>query len=111
VKSPLTIVRQSGPADWLATVDMHTGLLRVNGARWDALPAVHRRFFELHELAHFTTKNSNELTADRLAFAAFLGERHPPHEAYNALVAVLTPSQPEHRLRLDIMRRRAARYS
>ncbi|GAA4353023.1 hypothetical protein GCM10023185_13230 [Hymenobacter saemangeumensis] len=111
MSSPLTIVRQHGPTEWLATVDMLTGVLRVNGSRWDALKPAHRRFFELHELAHYQTKNADELLADRLAFATFIQERHPAREAYNALATVLNPAVPEHRLRLDFMKRRAARHT
>lgn len=110
MKSPLTIIREGNRPNWLATVDMHTGELRVNGARWDALAPEHRRFFLLHEEAHFTTKNPDELLADRLAFTSFIGEGYAPAHAVRALATVLNPRIPEHELRLSIMQRRAARY-
>ena len=110
MSSPLTIIRQGNRPGWLATVDMHTGHLHVNGARWDALDPVHRRFILLHEEAHYHTKNPDELLADCLAFSAFIGEGHHPRQAVHALQAVLNPRLPEHQLRLSIMGRRAARH-
>lgn len=109
--SPLTIIRQPSRPNWLATVDLKTGELRVNGARWDALPFAHRRFILLHEEAHFHTQSTDELIADRLAFAAFVREGRPANQAYAALASVLNPAHPEHQLRLTIMSRRAARHS
>ena len=110
MRSPLRIIRERGPRHWLATVDMLTGDLRVNAARWDALPMLHRRFFLLHEEAHYHTKNPDELLADRLAFSAFIEEGHAPRHAVQALKTVLNPAVPEHQLRIQIMNRRAARY-
>jgi hypothetical protein len=73
----------------LAVLDLHTGILYVNGPRWDALAPEVRRFVELHELAHWTTRSDCELLADQLAYTAYLAEGYRPAQAAAALRQVL----------------------
>ena len=106
--SSLKLVRVGGNRP-LATVDLQTGLLYVNAQQWDALPAYVRRFVELHELAHWQTKNDDELLADQLAFSSYTTEGYGPAQAVEALRYVLHGLNNDlTRLRLAFMARRAA---
>jgi hypothetical protein len=93
----------------LATVDLKTGTLYVDGRRWDALPPSTRRFVELHELAHYQAQSTDELLADKLAYADFINEGHRPGDALQALRTVLTARTPANQERLDFMARRISR--
>lgn len=95
----------------LAVLDLHTGILTVNGPRWDKLPAAVRRFVELHELAHWQTRSDDELLADQLAFTAYVAEGYRPAQAHAALAQVLHGITTDlAKLRLQFMQRRVTSY-
>jgi len=105
----LQVVRLAGAAP-LATVDLHTGKLYINGPRWDSLPPYVRRFVELHELAHWQTRSTDELLADQLAFQVYTAEGYSPAAALAALRYVLAGHHNDlTRTRLAFMGRRAHR--
>jgi hypothetical protein len=93
----------------LATVDLKTGTLYVDATRWDRLPAVTRRFVELHEQAHYDAQSTDELLADKLAYADFIAEGYRPDDALKALRTVLTATSAANQQRLDFMSRRIFR--
>lgn len=101
-------LRRVGGNRPLAVLDLHTGVLYVNGPRWDALAPDVRRFVELHEQAHWRTKSDCELLADQLAYTDYVAEGYRPAQATAALQQVLRGVNTDlAQVRLAFMWRRA----
>jgi len=74
------------------------------------MPASHRTFIMLHEMAHVVLQTTDEIEADAWAFNQYAKLGLPLSESVKALTRILNPRSPEHNERMYLQLQRALKY-
>lgn len=91
----------------VAMVNVNSGTLVLNNAKFNKLPFYHQFFVLCHEEGHFVLQTKDELEADNYAFKKYEKYNFPNKEAFASLHNYLDTKNPVHKGRMWLQYQRS----